>query len=521
MKTTPTKSPRSGLLARFTVIFAVFSLITLIISGFTTYINQTRIYKEQQQERADMMGNYLVTLLQADGNEFLYYQDYFMAHYEEMDVPADFETIDDAWEAYETAMLKYHPGKRLDVNISFDELNPEVQMAYAVYNHEYYLLEFEKAREKFGLAYTYYIVPPSEDRKMTYVLDAVRETRTDGSHTINLGITVDEPIKEHEKMWEAWDTGEVPQGYDMYDNELGRTYAYYMPLYVNGVKLGVIATEVTIASYNRGIFINTIKQLIGLAFALFICVSGLLWFINHFYIAKIKDLADNVREFARTKEPMIAVKVERISRSQHEISELSKQTANMILELDNYIKSLTETKQELSETKEKAMVMQNMAIKDALTGIRNKAGYDKEVVKLEKDMLDGFDEFGLAMIDLNFLKHINDTYGHEKGNISICRLSALICETFEHSPVFRIGGDEFVVVLKGRDYRNIDRLIKAFNLRLKSWQSDDTLYEWEQVSAAVGYAKFDKNIDDSIKNVFDRADKDMYIHKVAMRAQRN
>ena len=80
-------------------------------------------------------------------------------------------------------------------------------------------------------------------------------------------------------------------------------------------------------------------------------------------------------------------------------------------------------------------------MEDALTGIRNKMAYDYEVEKLEKDLADGFNEFGLAMVDLNFLKKSNDTYGHEKGNISIRRLCMLVCEVFEHSPVFRIGGN--------------------------------------------------------------------------------
>ena len=80
-------------------------------------------------------------------------------------------------------------------------------------------------------------------------------------------------------------------------------------------------------------------------------------------------------------------------------------------------------------------------MEDALTGIRNKMAYDYEVEKLEKDLADGFNEFGLAMVDLNFLKKTNYTYGHEKGNISIRRLCMLVCEVFEHSPVFRIGGN--------------------------------------------------------------------------------
>ena len=146
--------------------------------------------------------------------------------------------------------------------------------------------------------------------------------------------------------------------------------------------------------------------------------------------------------------------------------------------------------------------------------------YDHEAKKLEADLADGFNEFGLAMVDLNFLKRTNDTYGHEKGNISIRRLCMLVCEIFDHSPVFRIGGDEFVVILKNHDYRCVDQLIDDFNDRLAQVQNDDTLKPWEQISAAIGYYKFDKTVDKTVDDVFKKADKAMYDRKTAMKAER-
>lgn len=96
----------------------------------------------------------------------------------------------------------------------------------------------------------------------------------------------------------------------------------------------------------------------------------------------------------------------------------------------------------------------------------------------------------------------------------------LVCEVFEHSPVFRIGGDEFIVILKFRDYRNVDRLIDDFNARLEAVQKDDTLKPWEQISAAIGYAKFDKTVDHTVDDVFKKADQAMYERKKAMKARR-
>lgn len=94
---------------------------------------------------------------------------------------------------------------------------------------------------------------------MTYILDGVRESREDGC--VYLCIDVFEPLEQHEKMWEAWNTGEMPHGFDSYNNEFGRTCAWYVPLYLAGEKLGVIGAEVEITDYNRTIAANTLRQL--------------------------------------------------------------------------------------------------------------------------------------------------------------------------------------------------------------------------------------------------------------------
>jgi len=174
----------------------------------------------------------------------------------------------------------------------------------------------------------------------------------------------------------------------------------------------------------------------------------------------------------------------------------------------------------LDETQQKAEQLELLAIKDSLTGIRNKTAYDEEVKKIIWEIENGNNEFGVAMIDLNYLKRINDTFGHEKGNISIIKLCQLVCAIFSHSPVFRIGGDEFVVILRNRDYKNVDSLVRQFNFELEEIAGNEELEPWEKISGAIGYAKFDKESDSSYDNVFRRADKAMYERKKEMKAMR-
>ncbi len=246
-----------------------------------------------------------------------------------------------------------------------------------------------------------------------------------------------------------------------------------------------------------------------------------LWYVNRNIIKPVAMLSDTAKNYCSESNDVVHNAFEKLQITTHdEISELLSSMKQMEADMNTNINSLIDTKVALKETEEKASNLQALSEKDALTGIRNKRAYDCEVQKLEADLADGFNEFGLAMIDLNYLKRTNDTYGHEKGNISIRKLCMLVCEIFEHSPVFRIGGDEFIVVLKNRDYRGVDKLIEDFNNRLSALQNDDTLQPWEQISAAIGYAIFDKTVDKNVEDVFKKADKAMYDRKVSMKAER-
>ncbi|MBR3316575.1 MAG: diguanylate cyclase, partial [Atopobiaceae bacterium] len=69
-------------------------------------------------------------------------------------------------------------------------------------------------------------------------------------------------------------------------------------------------------------------------------------------------------------------------------------------------------------------------------------------------------EFGLVICDVNGLKIINDTNGHQAGDEYIRQACKMVCDIFSHSPVYRIGGDEFAVILTGRDYKSREVLMQ-------------------------------------------------------------
>ena len=154
----------------------------------------------------------------------------------------------------------------------------------------------------------------------------------------------------------------------------------------------------------------------------------------------------------------------------------------------------------------------NMAYTDSLTGVKNVHAYTEAIKRIDKRIEDDLlIDFGIVVFDLNGLKKINDTLGHEIGNKYIKNASSLICNQFKHSPVFRIGGDEFVVFLEGSDYHNNVSLIEAFEQQIEQNQKDGL------VVVANGFAEYLLDEDSCYQTIFERADRKMYDRKKALK----
>ena len=167
--------------------------------------------------------------------------------------------------------------------------------------------------------------------------------------------------------------------------------------------------------------------------------------------------------------------------------------------------------------------LNSRAYKDALTGVRNKAAFDIFTYEMfdQNNAAEGryAKDFAIAMFDCNELKRINDTYGHEKGDIYICNGCNAICNVFSHSPVFRIGGDEFAVILQGEDLAKSESLEKQFT-KLTEESVNGSVDEWEKISVAIGIARYDPEIDPDFESVLRRADEIMYINKKLFKESR-
>ena len=192
----------------------------------------------------------------------------------------------------------------------------------------------------------------------------------------------------------------------------------------------------------------------------------------------------------------------------NEVASLSKAVAKLADDMRDYVKSMVAAERDAAE-------MSTIAYRDALTHVRSKAAYDEVALVLADDIADGDAEFALVMADLNGLKVINDVYGHDKGDEYLRRSCHLVCDVFARSPVFRIGGDEFIVILRGRDYRERDALIETVRARVAEQAAKPDLESWERASIAVGLAVYEPG--DTLEAVFQRADQAMYEDKARIK----
>lgn len=175
--------------------------------------------------------------------------------------------------------------------------------------------------------------------------------------------------------------------------------------------------------------------------------------------------------------------------------------------LSNYAlinRRMEENERALAKTREKAN-------KDPLTGVKSKNAYVETQGHLDRRIREDVEnKFAVAVCDVNGLKKVNDTLGHQSGDEYIREASRLICELFQHSPVFRTGGDEFAVILTGRDYENRQHIMQRLH------ETSVENIGLGKVIVAGGLAEFTKE-DDSVQSVYERADQLMYQEKAALK----
>ncbi|MBO4456506.1 MAG: diguanylate cyclase [Butyrivibrio sp.] len=255
-----------------------------------------------------------------------------------------------------------------------------------------------------------------------------------------------------------------------------------------------------------------------------IFVSGMILWLNERVIIPLQKVESTARRFSEEshsqKDPSLLLMDDPDVHTGDELESLADTIVAMSRDLRDYASDLVRSSHRIQNMTLEMTRVNEFALRDALTGVKNKAAYDKIEVRLNSDIITQTAQFGMLMVDLNYLKKINDTFGHEAGDLYIKNMCNLICNIFENSPVFRVGGDEFVVLLENKDYTLRDELLDSLKSKMEELQNNKSLQPWERVSAAIGLAIYDENKDDEADSVLKRADRLMYQNKKDMKAVR-
>lgn len=156
---------------------------------------------------------------------------------------------------------------------------------------------------------------------------------------------------------------------------------------------------------------------------------------------------------------------------------------------------------------------QSQANIDALTGVRNKHAYLEAEVRMDRQIARRRQRpFAVVIFDVNDLKKVNDTAGHQAGDQYLRDACGIICGIFRHSPVFRVGGDEFAAISQGRDYDHMEALCE----RMAEHNAEAA--RSGGIVIACGMSKFVN--DPCVAVVFERADHNMYDNKSRLKAFR-
>lgn len=165
------------------------------------------------------------------------------------------------------------------------------------------------------------------------------------------------------------------------------------------------------------------------------------------------------------------------------------------------------TMKEAEELVQKAQDAERLAYTDELTGLNNRTAYNEAVEKI--DLTKGVHT--VFMCDLNNLKKCNDTMGHHWGDTYIKISAGIIQESFaDIGRAYRIGGDEFCIISDVDDPEQIQAAYDKLVYRVEEYNTGTSVIE---IGIAVGYARYDANIDKNLEDTRIRADQFMYLNK--------
>ena len=290
-----------------------------------------------------------------------------------------------------------------------------------------------------------------------------------------------------------------------YQDAWGTFYSAYSPVFnSSGEVAGIVAVDFSAEWYNQQL--ATLRRTTVIVALLSLLLGGgIAVVITMKRKRQIGSIHGRLNEMAAT------LMQEMGTASQAEGSKLAGQDeakdAQSMDALERQIQSMQ------VELRTQIAQVHGQAYRDDLTGVKSKHAFTEMEKELDEKLSGGvLPAFAVVVCDVNGLKKINDTLGHKAGDEYIRSACRMICDVFAHSPVYRIGGDEFAVILTGRDYENRRALMRELHR-----QSSEHIATQEAIVSG-GLAEYQPDQDHCVHEIFERADATMYKEKMLLKS---
>ncbi len=313
--------------------------------------------------------------------------------------------------------------------------------------------------------------------------------------------------------------GEEIPGYAVHSKEDGFLYSYIRPIYRSDGSYACSAcVDFSLDYVEKADIVFTQNLFLILVLITLILVAAEVFMIQKWVTKPIDELSVCAGKFAYKTEEDRRNNIDLLDKvnihTGDEIETVYEMLKNVATDSYMATANLSLAINDILEKDEQISEISKQAYQDGLTSVGSSSAFLQECEMLNEEIQEDMAKFGLVIFDINNLKYVNDTCGHDHGNDYIRGCCKIICDNFKHSPVYRIGGDEFVVVLRSGDYAKREELLQAAEKDFADAFHNSDAEPWERYSASAGMAVYTPE-DVSVHQVLKRADEQMYAVKEA------
>ena len=342
------------------------------------------------------------------------------------------------------------------------------------------------------LAYIYCLVK-NDEGKIVFSLDPSDDPG---------GFLTEEPI--HTAAMDRAFNGKTAIDDKAYVDRWGKLYSAYAPIIsTTNEVVGIIGVDTWAKWYDEQAVRNgvTIAIISVVTIAAGVLIAMLITFSNR---KRIDEIGAEVRSLNSD----VSLLINEI-RKPEELETVANEesSGDDIVDLKKHINTAQK------EIRRYIVYSQQRAYSDSLTKIKNRLAYFEKVKSINESISNSKAiSFAVLVYDVNELKDINDTYGHEFGDIALITSANIIKQVHGEDNVYRIGGDEFVVIVENATKKELEEKEQLFNQGIESYNSGENELPVD-LGLSCGTAFFDKKIHEEFLDVFRTADKNMYKEK--------